>query len=319
MKKTQFVDRLQEGDVVNDYFVAAHKDLRTQPNGAKFLGTVLKDRTGDIGGILWNNAAAMARLFEVGDVVSVRGSVSTYQGRLQVRVEQMLPMKEGEFDTDDLVWTPDDIKENAEKLRALLDSVQNEWLRKLLDSFLEDAAFIGEFCRAAAGKKWHHACPGGLVRHCHEVARIAATMADLFPNIDRDLLLTVAFLHDIGKIQEMSHDLIVTYTTPGKLIGHLQLGADMVLRRIDAIAGFPEELKWQVIHCILAHHGELTNGSPVTPKTLEAVVLYHCDNLDAQADAVTQIVRETKEKRQEWSEYIPLIERQIWTKESFGE
>lgn len=312
--KTQFVETLQEGDVVNEHFVAVHKDLRSQPNGGKFLGMVFKDRTGEIGGILWHNAVAIAQMFSVGDVVNVRGTVSTYQDHLQVRVEQVLPLKAGEYDLADLVWAPTDAEEYAAKLRAVLQTVENEWLRKLIDAFCTDEEFMARFTKAAAGKKWHHAYPGGLIRHCYEVARIAERVCELFPNLDRDVLLTAVFLHDVGKVEEMRHDLMVDYTTPGKLLGHLALGAEMIRQRMDGIQGFPESLRLELLHCVLAHHGELANGSPVLPKTLEAVVLYHCDNLDAQADAVTRVVDEAGRAHREWSEYIPLIQRQIWTK-----
>lgn len=315
--KTQFVESLQEGDYVNDYFVAVHKDLRVQPNGQKFLGMAFKDRTGDIGGILWHNAAAMARQFSIGDVVNVRGSVTTYQDRLQIRVEQVLPMKTGEYNPDDLVWAPEDAKVSLDKLMGVLDTFHNEWLRKLIQSFRDDAGFMEAFSLAAAGKNWHHAYRGGLARHTYEVARIADTMSELFPMIDRDVLLTAVFLHDCGKIQEMRHDLMVDYTTAGKLIGHLELGAALVRARMDAIEGFPESLKLQILHCILSHHGEFENGSPTLPKTLEAIVLHHCDNLDAQSDAIAQIVRESRDSRKEWSDYIPLIKRQIWTKDTY--
>lgn len=316
--KKQFVNSLQEGDVVNDYFIAARKDLRDQANGNKFLGMVFKDKTGDVGGILWNNAQSVARLFEAGDVVNVRGVVTSYQERLQIRVDQVLPLREGEYKTNDLVDVPADISERWSQLRDILCSVTNQWLRQLIDTFLLDETFVGQFSTASAGKKWHHAQPGGLVRHCYEVSRIAMTMAELFPEIDRDLLLTVVFLHDVGKLREMSHDLFVDYTTEGKLIGHLQIGCDMIREKIDKIPEFPANLRLHILHCILAHHGEMVNGSPVVPKTLEAMVLYHADNLDAQADAVSRVIRETRERRQEWSEYLPLIDRQIWVKDRQG-
>ena len=312
--KTQFVEMLQEGVRVNDYFVAVHKDLRTQPNGAKFLGMVFKDRTGEIGGILWNNAVAVAKLFEVGDVVNVKGNVSSYQDRLQVRVEQVLPLKEGEFDPVDLVWSPEEGETYVAKLGDLLGAVAHPWLRQLIDAFWNDAAFMEQLRAAAAGKKWHHAYRGGLIRHCYEIARIALTMCELFPNLDKDTLLAAVFFHDAGKVQEMRHDLLIEYTTAGKLLGHVALGAELVGRGIDRIEGFPDTLRMQLLHCILAHHGELTNGSPVVPKTLEAMVLYHCDNMDAQVDAISEVLRETATKGQNWSEYLPLIERQVWTK-----
>jgi 3'-5' exoribonuclease len=146
------------------------------------------------------------------------------------------------------------------------------------------------------------------------MARLAETMSELYPDLDRDVLLTGVFLHDLGKLSEMSHELFVDYTTEGKLLGHLQIGADMAQEKIRAIPGFPDGLRLQLLHMVLSHHGELQHGSPVLPKTLEAIVLHHIDNLDAQAAAVSRIVRETKEKRLEWSDYIQLIDRVIWTK-----
>jgi len=312
--KTQFVSMLQEGDKVNDYFVAARKDLRTMNNGGKFLGMVFRDKTGEVGGIMWNNAAEVARLFEVGDVVNVRGTVGVYQDRLQVRADAVLPLKENEYRRDDLVATPDDAESDIRRLREILAEVQNPHLRALVDAFLTDTAFMEEFSHAAAGKKWHHAYPGGLAKHCYEIARIVVTMVELFPTLNKDLLLTGVLVHDIGKLEEMSHDMLIDYTTAGKLVGHLELGADMVRKKMDGIEGFPEKLRLEVLHLILSHHGELVNGSPVVPKTPEAIVLHLADNLDAQTDAFMRVVEETRERGEYWSEYLPLIERQIWTR-----
>lgn len=314
--KKQFVEALQEGDRVDDYFVAARKDLRDQQSGGKFLGMVFKDRTGEIGGVMWNNAAAAAKLFELGDVVNVRGMVSTYQSRLQIRVEQVLPLRGDEFDENDLVFTPDNTDAVVRQFTAILQTVEHPWLKKLVDSFLNDAAFMKEFSAAAAGKKWHHAYRGGLIEHCYEMARLALTMCELFPQLKRDILLTGVLVHDIGKLQEMSQDLAVEYTNEGKLLGHLQIGILMLQRRIDAIPGFPEDLRLQLMHLILSHHGERENGSPIVPKTLEAIVLYHCDNMDAQANAFYRIIDEARSKGQEWSDYIGLIDRQIWAQDS---
>ncbi len=313
--KRQYVQSLQEGDTVNDYFVATRKDLRDQQSGGKFLGMVFKDRSGDIGGILWNNAVSVASLFELGDVVNVRGTVTSYQSRLQIRVDQVLPLRESEYDMADLVLVAEDSKETLEAFVALLKTVENEWLAKLIDTFLTDDAFMHSFAKAAAGKKWHHAQHGGLVQHCLEIARLADATCKVLPVIDRDMLLTGVFFHDIGKIDELSHGIYVDYTTAGKLLGHLSMASQVVQDKINAIDGFPENLRLQVLHCILAHHGELVNGSPVLPKTMEALVLYHLDNLDAQVDAFARITSETKGKGQSWSDYVGLINRPIWTKE----
>jgi 3'-5' exoribonuclease len=312
--KRQFVNTLQEGDYLNDYFVAIRKDLRTKQSGGNFLGMVFKDRTGEVGGILWNNANDVANVFELGDVVGVRGQVNTYQNRLQIRVEQVTPLREGEYSLEDLICAPEDTKADMVALRAILDTIEQPFLRQLIDAFFADRAFVDAFSAAAAAKKWHHEYRGGLVRHCYEMARLAETMSELYPDLDRDVLLTGVFLHDLGKLSEMSHELFVDYTTEGKLLGHLQIGADMAQEKIRAIPGFPDGLRLQLLHMVLSHHGELQHGSPVLPKTLEAIVLHHIDNLDAQAAAVSRIVRETKEKRLEWSDYIQLIDRVIWTK-----
>jgi len=314
--KTHFVNTLQEGDVISDVFIATRNDLRTKQDGGKFLGMVFKDRTGEVGGIMWNNAADASRQFNVGDVVSVKGKVNAYQGRLQLQVEQVLPLKDGEYDVADLVFTPEDSQDDMDALREIFATIENPWLKKLLDAFWADAEFVAQFTTAAAAKKWHHEYRGGLARHTFEMCRIAGTMCELFPDLDRDVLLTGIFLHDIGKLQEMSHGLVVDYTTPGRLLGHVQIGADMASAKIAPIEGFPEGLRLQVLHCILAHHGELQFGSPVVPKTLEAIVLHHIDNLDAQAAAYSRIARESRDKNQPWSEYMPLIDRMIWSKEA---
>ncbi len=312
--KNQYVNKLQDGDFVNDYFVAVRKDLRPRQNGGKFLGMVFKDKTGDIGGVLWNNAFEVAKLFEVGDVVNVRGKVNTYQGRLQIQVDQVLPLRDNEYDIEDLISKAEDTTGDLKALRKILDSVQNTWLRELIKRFWADEEFMEQFQTAAAAKKWHHEYHGGLVRHCLEMARLAEAACSVFPQLDRDLLLVGVFVHDIGKIAEMSHDFFVDYTNAGKLIGHLQIGCEMVQEKISGIKDFPETMRLQLLHMILSHHGEFQNGSPVLPKTLEAIVLHHIDNLDAQAAAFLRIIQEARDNGQEWSDYQPLIDRIIWAK-----
>jgi 3'-5' exoribonuclease len=313
--KSQYVNGLQEGDVVNDVFVATRNDLRTKQDGGKFLGMVFKDRSGEIGGIMWNNAAEVSRMFQVGDVVNVKAKVNSYQGRLQLQVEQVLPLRDGEYDVSDLVYTPEDTEVDLAAVREILGGVEDEWLKKLLGAFLQDSDFMARFAGAAAAKKWHHEFRGGLVRHVHEMCRIGETMCTLYPAINRDLLMTAIFLHDIGKLDEMTQEMCVEYTTVGRLLGHVHLGAEMTAAKIATIEGFPERLRLELMHCILAHHGDLQYGSPVVPKSLEAIVLHHIDHLDAQAAAFSRIIQETKEKGQEWSDYLPLIERMIWNKD----
>lgn len=311
--KNQYVDALQEGDVVNDIFVATRNDLRTKQDGGKFLGMVFKDRTGEVGGIMWNNAAEASRRFEVGDVVNVRGRVSVYQNRNQIVVDQVVPLRDGDYDIGDLVHTPEVAGEALEGLQGFLATIKDPHLKALVDAFLDDEVFMTQFAAAAAAKKWHHEYRGGLAQHCFEMCTLAETMCGLYPDLNRDLLFAGVLLHDLGKLYEMTHDLHVEYTNAGKLVGHLQIGADMANAKIRDIDGFPESLRLQLVHLILSHHGEMEFGSPVVPKTLEAIVLHHIDNLDAQAAAFTRIIREARQRGQKWSDFQPLIERVIWT------
>jgi 3'-5' exoribonuclease len=312
--KKQFVNLFQEGDVVNDYYVAVRKDLRNTQSGGKFLGLVFRDRTGEIGGVVWNNAETVAGRFELGDVVNVRGTVSNYQGRLQVRVDQILPLKPGDYDSDDLMYVPDEAGEGVQNLVQAMGTLRDPWLKKLAEAFINDGAFMDKFGSAAAGKRWHHAYPGGLAQHCYEMTRLAETMYEIFPAIHRDLLLIGIFLHDLGKTEELSQGLYIDYTTVGKLVGHLAIGLDMANARMRAIEGFPESYRAEIQHMILSHHATLEQGSPVVPKTLEAIVLALIDDLDAQTDAFNRVVEETQSKGQAWSEYLNLIERQIWAR-----
>jgi len=310
--KKQFVNLLQEGDVVNDYYVATRKDLRNTQSGGKFLGMVFRDKTGEIGGVAWNNAEAAAARFELGDVVNVRATVGTYQGRLQLRVDQVLPLKPSDYDPADLTFVPEEAGDGVQRFVGVVHSVQDPWLRKLADAFLADVAFMDKFANAAAGKKWHHAYPGGLAQHCYEMTRIAEVMCDLFPAIHRDLLIMGIFLHDLGKTEELSQGLYVDYTTVGKLVGHLAIGLDMANAKMRAIEGFPDDLRTEIQHLILSHHATLDQGSPVLPKTLEAIVLALIDDLDAQTDAFNRVIEESQAKGQSWSEFITMIDRQIY-------
>ncbi len=312
--KKQFVNVLQEGDVLNDYFVAVRKDVRNTQSGGKFLGLVFRDKTGEIGGVMWNNAEAVAARFELGDVVSVRGTVSLYQGRLQVRVDQVLPLKSGDYEPADLMFLPEDSSDGVQRFVGVLQTVTDPWLKQLIGAFLSDAPFMEKFAGAAAGKRWHHAYPGGLAQHCFEMTRIADVMCELFPSIDRDLLLAGIFLHDLGKTEELSQGLYIDYTTVGKLVGHLAIGLDMANEKMRAIEGFPEALRMEIQHLILSHHATLEQGSPTVPKTLEAMVLALIDDLDAQTDAFNRVVDETRGKGQNWSEFLPIIERQIFAR-----
>lgn len=316
--KRQFVDMLQEGDVVNDYFVAVRKDLRDTQSGNKFLGCVFKDRTGEIGGMVWNNATGMAGQFELGQVVNVKATVTTYRDRLQLRVDQVLPLRDGEYDKADLVQVPDNLREVLDDFWALLDTVQNPWLKQLVQAFQQDGEFVDAFTGAAAGKGWHHAYRGGLAQHCLELARLSDAVCTVYPQLNRDIMLLGVLVHDIGKIEEMSQGLYIDYTTAGKLVGHIAQGVSIVERKIGTIPNFPDDLRLHLLHIVVSHHGEYAHGATVLPKTPEAIAFSKLDDLSAQVDAFTRVIEETHAKGEEWSQFLPLIDRQIHAKRHAG-
>jgi len=314
--KNQYIANLQEGDEVNDYFIITRKDLRDQPSGDKFLGFVIRDKTGEMGGVLWEKPVEIAQRIEVGDVAVVKGTIRIYKDRLQIHATNIIPLADEQYSKDDLILPEMPNTDNyIKELWTILDSMRDPWLKKLVNSFRNDSKLMSALESVPAAKKWHHELRGGLLRHCYELIKLAQAVCDLYPKVNKDLLITACFLHDIGKVHELSADqLYIDYTDAGKLIGHVVEGALIVSEKIKMIDGFPEDLRLHLLHCILSHHGEYENGSPVLPKTLEAMILHHLDNLDAQANALTRIEQDTLKKGDKWSEFITLISRQIWTK-----
>jgi 3'-5' exoribonuclease len=312
--KQVFVNHLAANTTVNDSFLLTRKELRTGPRGGLFLLLGLTDRTGDIDAILWNRAELVAKAVEEGDIVQVRGTIGVYQNRLQLRADSVEKVPREDARIEDYVYALENRDLLMAQLRDLLDTIENEWVAQLVGLFLDDDAFLEKFTATPAGKKWHHPYIGGLLQHTYEVVSICAKMAELFPEIDRDLLLASAFLHDIGKIHEMAVADTIRYTDEGKLLGHIVMGTQMALDRMRQIDGFPDSFRLQIEHAILGHQGEYEQESPVLPKTLEACVLYHADNLDAQTNAFVRVIERTQERSDAWSEYLPIIGRQIWTK-----
>ncbi len=312
VKKTVFVKDLRANTPVKQPFLVVRKDLRTGERGPYLLVT-LADRTGELNGIQWNFAEPAARGIDEGDVAVATGSVSTYQGQLQVRLESIKRCDPAAVDLADYVRSVENPDEILAKLQALLDTVEHPHLRSLIDAFISDEKFMARFVRAPAGKRWHHALVGGLMLHTYEVTAICDRVTELYPQANRDIVLTAAFLHDIGKVYELRSGAVRDYTLEGRLIGHVVLGTQMVLDKIRKIEGFPEETRLHIEHAVLSHQGELEQESPVVPKTLEACIVYHADNLDAQTNAFLQVRDRTEDRGEQWSEYIALIERQLWT------
>lgn len=311
MKKTWAAD-LAAGTSVDELFVVASKSLRDFARG-QFLSLVLSDRTGSVNAVLWDDAEAMDRSLKTGDIVRVSGAVSLYNNAPQIKIDRMGYVNPASVNRADFRESLENPGEVEARLTALLATVRNDWLRKLIDAFLADGEFMARFREAPAAKGWHHGFHGGLLLHTTELVELASVVAPLFPDADRDLLVAAAFLHDLGKIHELEGEMAIDYSTVGRLVGHIVIGNQMALDRIRALPGFPPGLAMHLQHLILSHQGQLDFASPVVPKSLEAILLHQMDDLNAQANAFRRIIRQTRDRGAEWSDWIRLIERQVWT------
>ncbi|MBN1640515.1 MAG: HD domain-containing protein [Anaerolineae bacterium] len=261
-------------------FMLATLRQATDRNGDPYLKMTLRDKTGDIEARFWRVPQGVPEQLSTGEGVAVTGSVSEYRGSAQVNVSSVFPYKLEEI-ADYLPTARRPAEEMIAELQRLINSIKEPHLKQLLREVLGDPAFQARFFEAAAAKMFHHACVGGLLEHSLDVARQVVFVAKRYPEIDRDLAATAALLHDIGKVDSYVLKGAFDLTDAGRLLGHVYLGAVRVDRAIDGIEGFPAELRLRLMHAVLAAHGELAKGAVVTPRTPEAIVLHHADELDA--------------------------------------
>lgn len=286
--KQHYVTDLQDGQLVLSLFLVRTKEIRSSSRtGTSWLHLDLVDRTGAICGKMWENFVALAETFERDDVVHVRGRVKVYKGEKELTLEQIRPALDPEYDLADfLPHTRHDIGQLYAELRYAIAAMKNPWLQRLLTSVVEDPAIEPKLKRAPAAMTMHHAFIGGLLEHIHSLVGLGRVVAAHYPELDLDLLLAGIVLHDIGKTEELTYVRGVEYTTEGRLLGHIMIGAAMVREKIRAIAGFPAPLATLVEHMILSHHGALEFGSPCVPQVREAVALHFLDDMDSKVAAM---------------------------------
>jgi 3'-5' exoribonuclease len=257
---------------------------------------------------VWEKAEDYSSLFNTGDIVEVAGSAGSYRGQIQITLSR-LKVQKGEADPSlFLESSPRDASEMIGSLREILREVKNIHLRALNERFLGDRQFVSLFKTAPAAKNFHHSYLGGLLEHTLSVCQMAGQVAEHYPNLDRDLLVTAAFLHDIGKIRELKAGLKIDYTDEGRLLGHVVLGAEMVEEKIRELKGFPQELGVLLKHLLLSHHGEYAFGSPKRPKFLEAFALHLIDDLDAKVNGLSRFMDRDRQEGA-WTDFNRLFER----------
>ncbi|MDP8268682.1 MAG: HD domain-containing protein [Candidatus Tenebribacter davisii] len=294
-------------------FLVTEKVLR---EGAKdfYIRLKMADNTGSIPGNVWNNAKDISEKFEEGDVVQVKGFIITYKAQLQITVNKIKKISQEEYDLNDfLETTSKDINKLADKLFSYIDSINNQYLKELLLNIFNDKEFFTKFCQAPAAKSWHHNYIGGLIEHTISVAGLCDYASHNY-TIDRDLLVTGAILHDIGKVFEYQVIPNIDFTPVGRLVGHIPLGDNYVTDKTKAINNFPEVLLMKLRHLILSHHGEYEMASARLPQTLEATILHQADNFDAQTIGVQQLREAVTDDNAVWTEFDRLNSRYYYIK-----
>ena len=307
----KFIKDFKDGDRVFDIYLCKHKQSAVTKNGKPYDNVIIQDKTGTIDAKIWEPNNAGIDDFDALDYVEVYGDVSSFQGALQVSVKRVRRCREGEFNPADyLPVSKKGIEPMYAELKGIINSLSNPYLKKLMQSiFIEDKAFLKAFCNSSAAKSIHHGFVGGLLEHTLSVTKLCDYYCSVYPILKRDLLLSAAMCHDIGKARELSAFPENDYTDEGQLLGHIVMGSEMVGEKIRAIDGFPKVLGNELRHCILAHHGKLEYGSPKTPALIEALALNYADDTDAKIQTFTEILEAGPEKG--WMGYNRLLESNV--------
>lgn len=289
----KFIETLREGMHVSSVYLCKTRQIALTKTGKEYGSLTLQDKTGTADAKIWELGSPGISDFNAMDYVFVDADVTVFQGNIQLNVKRIRRADEGEYvPADYLPVTGKDIKQMYHELNQYITTIRNEHLRKLAAGFfVQDAAFAKVFASHSAAKSVHHSFVGGLLEHTLSVVKLCDFFCKQYPLLNRDLLLVAAMFHDIGKTKELSVFPENDYTDEGQLIGHIIIGAQMVQEKINAMPGFPKKLENELIHCILAHHGELEYGSPKKPALIEALALNLADNADAKMETMTEILK----------------------------
>ncbi len=314
----RFVNQLGERENIDQVFLVADKQLRANRNGNLYLQLRLTDKTGSLTGMLWNASDSTFNSVETGNYLRVAGTTQVYNGQMQMIVTRIEPADVRQIDEQDFAMVSgEEIDKLALRLTELLRDVKNVHLRNLAECFLADEHFMGKFITAPAGIKNHHAYRGGLLAHVVSLMEVCRVVAPLYSELDGDLLLLGAFLHDAGKIDELTYDREFGYSDEGQLIGHVVMIISTVEDKVAESERlcqekFPVELLLGLKHLILSHHGEYQFGSPKLPMTLEAIALHLLDNLDAKLYSVAQILKEDVGSDSNWTSFNQSLGRKFY-------
>ncbi len=308
----KYIETFREGMHISDVYLCKNKQIAVTKAGKEYGNLVLQDKTGTVDAKIWDLGSPGVGNFETMDYVYVDADVTVFMGSNQMNVKRIRKADEGEYIAADyLPVSTKDVDVMYGELVALIRGIGNPYLRKLAESFfVDDAAFARAFRFHSAAKTVHHGFVGGLLEHTLSVTKMCDYFAKAYPMLNRDLLLTAAMFHDLGKTKELSVFPENDYTDEGQLLGHIIIGTEMVSERIKKIPGFPERLAVELKHCILSHHGELEYGSPKKPAILEALALNFADNADAKMETMIEVLKGAGDNNG-WLGYNRLLETNI--------
>jgi len=315
-----FVSDIKDRSQVDAVFLVREKITAMAKNGKPYLTLKLMDKTGEVEGKVWDNVDELSAAFAKDDFVAVRSKATVYLGKMQLVITELKKIPDGEVALADfLPEAARDIGEMSDELAALLTTLNDRFLKQLLSSFFDDAAFMSLYSSAPAAKGMHHVYLGGLLEHSLAVARLVDRIAPLYEGINRDLLIAGALLHDVGKVREMTYSRSFDYTDEGKLLGHITIGVEMIQEKVAAIDGFPRELAMLLKHMLLSHHGQYEFGSPKRPKTVEATILNYLDDLDSKINGIRSHIGREPENGSRWTSYHRLYDRYFYKENCLGE
>lgn len=309
----KFIGDIRPGDSIQQTFLVRDKQLRTQRDGAFYMDLELADRSGSAPGKFWNATRELFEAFDADDFVLVKARAESYRGKLQLVVTDLRRVEPASVDIEEfLPKTAKSVPALLARLREIADGIEDLRLQGLLGAFLDDADFLRRFQRAPAGVSVHHACLGGLLEHSVAVANLALKLTEDYPNLNRDLLVAGAILHDIGKVEAFEFERGFRYSDNGGLLGHLAIGASMIERKAAGLDGFPRTLLSHLLHLILSHHGAYEFGSPVLPATAEAIALHYLDNLDAKLGAFETALLADVDEETNWTDWVRAFDRRLY-------
>ena len=307
-----------ENKIVTSTFVVVAKQIKPKKTGEPYLALTLGDRSGQLEAKMWDNVEEVLEAFEQDDFLKVKGLINKYKQRFQLTIHKLRKLGDSEIEfADYLPKTTKDIDELWKTLSDFVSGFQNQYLKTLVQAFMADPEIAAAYRNAPAAKTLHHAYIGGLLDHVVSLFRSCDLISRNYPHINRDLLLTGAFLHDIGKIHELTYNRSFSYTTKGQLLGHLIIELEMLQAKLIQVPGFPEDLKTLVEHLIISHHGQYDFGSPKLPMFPEALMLHYLDDLDSKMEAMRAHFERESTLDGPWTSYNASLGRPLLNTEKF--